>query len=810
MFQNNLKVAFRTLRKNKIYTAVTLIGLTAGIAAALLIFRMITYELSFNKNFENYDRIGRVVRVTEHAGEDDSYTVCTPIPAMDAIESSVSQFEAMSRVKELWVTLSQSNPNGGPPLKKFTMGDDNTAFFAEPDFFKIFDFEWLAGDPATALAEPNVIVLTETWARKFFDSPQQAMGQSLLMDNIVPVTVKGVVADLPVNCDFPIPFLSSWQTLKAYPDHFFYDEHWGSCSSNNQVYALLSNPAQLDAANAVLAKIGETEYPAGGSIEKRTHLLQPLSELHFDERFGHSGTHQVSKARLRILGGIGILILVMACFNFINLATAQSALRAKEVGVRKTLGGDWRQLAGQFLSETGIIVAVAVLLGAQLAAICLPLLRHVSDVPAEVPFFTNPAVWGFLAITALVVTLLAGLYPSLAMASFKPVTALRSKADRGVFGGASLRKLLVVLQFVIAQALIIGALITLLQLDYIRSRELGFSKDLVYTFGMGSDSSSIARQTALKQELLQIPTVEAVSLSSDQPLSGNTWAQNFRYASRPDDELFPVTLKFCDADYQKTYGLELLAGQWYPPSDTIREGVVNLTMARKLGIDDPQELVGQMLYLGGSRPVKITGVTEDFHTHSFHQEYEPLLLTSRKIFYWETGVKIRPTDMAGTLAAIQRAFDKVMPEQVFEGGFLDERIAAFYEDENRLSATCKAFGLLAILISCLGLFGLAAHAAQQRTKEIGVRKVLGATVSGIVGLLSKDFLKLVVVALLVASPLAYFFMNKWLQDFVYRIEIDWWVFAVAGAVAVAVAFLTVSFQSVKAALVNPVKSLRSE
>jgi len=811
MFVNNFKLAFRQLRKNGLYTAVTLIGLAVGIAAALLIFRMVRFELGFNKQFAHYDRIARVVSVTHATEAGEEYNVCTPIPAMDAIEQAVGQFEAMTRIREYWGTLALPDPAGGKaPLKKFSTGDMETAFCVEPEFFQIFDLDWRAGDPATALAEPNGIVLTERWAAKFFPAAQEAMGKTLVLNNLIPVTVRGIVADLPENSDFPIPYFVSWSTIKSYPDHFFYSEDWGSCSSNNQVYALLRDPGLIDAANTVLAGIGKDEYSRRNGRKNRTHILEPLADLHFDERYHTSGGHQVGKARLRILGGIGILILVMACFNFINLATAQAALRAKEVGVRKTLGSPRWQLTAQFLSETTLVVLAAIASGAALASVCAPLLKFISHVPDTEPFLSVPAVWVFLVVTGVVVTILAGMYPAMVLAGVKPVTALRGFSAGEKAGGTPLRKSLVVLQFAIAQALIIAALITLQQLDYIRSRDLGFSKDLVYTFGFGSDSASVARQSVLKQALLQIPTVESVSLSSDQPLSGNTWSSNFRYASRPDDEPYSISLKLCDADYQKTYGLRLLAGKWFPPSDTIRHGVVNETLLRKLGVQNPQEAVGQYIRLGGSTMVEITGVVEDFHTHSLRQEFLPLMLSSRKAYFWEVGAKIRPGNIAGTVADIQRAFDRVMPEQVFEGRFLDERIARMYEDDNRLSATCKGFGVLAVLISCLGLFGLAAHAAQQRTKEIGIRKVLGATVAGIVGLLSKDFLTLVLVALVIAAPAAWYFMDNWLQNFAYRIAIPWWVFVAAGLAAVAVAFATVSMQSVRAALADPVKSLRSE
>lgn len=810
MILQNLKFSWRALRKNKIYTAINVTGLAAGIAASLLIFRMVSYELGFNKGFQNYDRIVRVVATSVSPEEGESYTTCTPVPAMDIIENEIPQFEAFSRVREVWSNITVPDPAGGAPLKKFGITSGEIAFFVESEFFSIFDFAWLAGDPATALNEPGAIVLTKAWAEKCFDQWEAAVDKTILVDNLIPVTIKGVIDNLPVNCDFTAPYFISYPTLLNHTDLFFYDKEWGSCSSNNQVYALLRDPGQLPAANTQLAKVGEKEYSRATGKQDRFHHAQPLADLHYNEQYGNSGTHRVAKSRLRVLGAIGLLILIMACFNFINLATAQASLRAKEVGVRKTLGGKQGQLVGQFMSEIGLIVALSVVLGASIAYFSAPLLKLISDVPDTWPFFSNPIVWVFLGIVAILVTLLAGLYPSLSLAGYHPVKALKKNTEQGRHGGVALRKSLVVLQFVIAQGLIIGAMVTILQLDYIRSRDLGFSKDLVYTFSFNSDSLSIARQEALRQRLLQIPAVETVSLSSDQPFSGNTWTSNFRYGSHPEDEPYGISLKFCDAEYQKTYGIRLLAGKWLAPSDTMREAVVNMTLLRKLGIANPDEVVGQNIRLGGSRILKITGVAQDFHTHSLHEEHLPLLMSTRKAYYWEAGVKIRPDQISATTTAVKTAFDAVLPEQIFNGRFLDESIAQFYTDDNRLSATCRGFGFLAILISCLGLFGLATHAAAQRVKEIGVRKVLGASVTGIVGLLSKDFLKLVLVALVLATPAAWYFMDKWLNNFAYRIDIGWWVFVVAGITAILVAFLTVSYQAIRAAVANPVDSLKSE
>ncbi|MFN0212943.1 MAG: ABC transporter permease [Saprospiraceae bacterium] len=811
MLSNYLTIAIRNLRRHSGFTLLNVLGLAVGIAAVLLIYRIVGFELSFNKNFKNYDRILRVV-TTERNPEGDEKSVCIPIPAMEVMRSTVPQFEQMSKLREAWPNLIVPNPAGGPPLKKIApnTATSELSFFAEPSFFQIFDFQWLAGDPATALNEVNSLVLPEKTAKKCFGSWEEAMGKTILLDNLVPVVVKGVVADLPVNCDFPIHSLISYATLKPNANLWFYEESWGGCSSNNQVFALLGDPNQWAAANAALAKVGEKEYYERGAEFSRQHLLQAFSDLHYNENYGTSGGQIMPKSRLWVLGSIGLLILIMACFNFVNLATAQSSLRAKEVGVRKTMGSSRGHLAAQFMSETSLVVLFSVLLGCALAFVSAPLLKHISEVPDDLPFFSKPTLWAFLGACTLAVTLLAGLYPASVLAGFNPIQALKSNAQQGASGGAFLRKSLVVLQFFIAQALVIGAIIIIQQLDFVRSRNLGYDKNLVYTFPMNTDSATIARHNTLKQLLLEIPSVEAVSLCSDQPSSENTWNTNFRYGNHVEDEVFSTSIKLCDADHQKTYGFHLKAGRWLEPSDTIREVVLNETMLRKLGVANPEEALGQPFRLGSRRMMKVVGVVEDFHTHSLRQEHQPTILTTRKILYSQAGIKIRPNNVKATTAAIQRVFDEVLPEQVFAGDFLDDQIAAFYTAENRFSATCKGFGLLAIFISCLGLLGLAAHAAQRRTKEIGVRKVLGASVAGITGLLAKDFLKLVIISFVIAVPLAWWAMNKWLADFAYRIDIQWWMFAVAGVVALTMAFLTVSFQSVRAALANPVKSLRSE
>ena len=809
MFGNHFKIAWRSLLKNRIYSGINVLGLAVGIAAALLIYKILAFELSFNKNFIDYERIARVVRVNQLAGGAEEYSVCVPGPAWEEMKSSIPHFAAATKVEEIWTNVIVPDPKGGAPLKKLAMQDGETAFFAMPGFTDVFSFNWLRGNAQIALSNPGSIALTDDFALKCFASLDAAVGQTLIIDNSLPVKVTGIIENPPANCDFNFPFLISFETLKSNEDRFFYSESWGSCSSNSQVYVKINDLDNWNATNNLLAKVGRKEYEDNDPNHIRRHTLQPLSDLHYSRDYYNSGTHRTSRSRLGILAAVGILILLMACFNFINLTTAQSTLRSKEVGVRKTLGSTRLQVTVQFLLETAIVVVLYIFIGVLIAQICLPLLEKISDLPAQASILTggNPIL--FLIALTIIVTLLSGLYPALTLGRWKPIDVLGKghSSNRGDSG--LLRKVLVITQFVIAQGLIIAALINILQLDFVRKSDLGFSEDLVYTFGFGNDSVSQSRHELLKQKLLQIPSVQQVSFSSDQPMSGNTWASNVRYGNRAEDESWHITMKFADQDYLGTYGLRLLAGKWYPASDTTRDCVINETTLHKLGFRDPTEVIGQHLGMG-RRKIEITGVLEDFHTHNLRQEHSPLMISSRKEFYWQAGVKIKPENLDVAVSQIKRAFDEVLPEQVFDGTFLDESIAQFYEADRRLSSMTKGFGILAIFISCLGLFGLATHAATQRLKEFGIRKILGASVSQILGLLARDFVLMILAALLIATPISAYLMNNWLDNYVFRIDLPWMVFFITGFVAILVAVLTVSIQGFRVASTNPIQSLRDE
>ncbi len=811
MLTNNLRLALRHLLKNRTYSAINIVGLSVAVAAALLIFRVVLYELSFDRNFKNFDRIGRVVTF-DKIPEGEFFTPGLPLPAMDAAQQSVAQFTAFSRVSSFGPTIVIQEP-GGFSKKIPTDGEREAAAFVEPAFFSIFDWPWLAGEPQSALAEPNSIVLSKNMAERCFGSWQAAVGRTVMVEGLVPAVVRGVFEDAPLSSDFQFNAVMPWSAYRKNAEVFGYQSDWGSTNSSDQAFALLADAADRPAAEASLAQVGQKEYNQNGNPNsRRTHLWQPLSELHSDAQFyGGFGMHTTERSRLWVLGLVGLLVLAMACFNFINLATAQAAGRSREVGVRKSLGGSRGQLVRQFMGETGLFVAGSVGVGAVLARLALPFLKKVSDVPDAQPFLTDPMVPLFLLGLAVAVSVLSGFYPAVVLSGFEPVQALKTGFSQRTVGGVGLRKVLVVGQFAIAQALLVATLVSVQQMDFIRKMDLGFQPRLVYDVqNLQYDSLGVAKFDVFKQKLAAIPAVESVSLSSDVPASGNTSSSNFSFDSSTDAN-FNVTKKAVDADYFRTHGLHLAAGRALEPCDTVREYVVNRFLLKKLGVKDPAAAIGKLFRIGGGGPqYPVVGVVEDFTAHSARQAVEPLVMYSRKARYRHASLKIRPENMAATVAQVRRVFEETFPEQVFEGEFMDKRIADFYDDEARLSLLCKSFAGLAVVIACLGLFGLASLMAASRVKEIGVRKVLGASAGQIVGLLSVDFLKLVAVAAAIALPVGHHFMKKWLDGFAFRMQMPWGLLVGVAVLAAAVAFLTVGIRAWGAARVDPVRSLRSE
>lgn len=792
------------MQRHRGYVAINITGLAVGMAACLLLFLVVRYETGFDTFQPNYKRIGRVV-TSDKFGENLTYSAGIPVPALDALRVDMPdiKFAGMLSCYGSQVTVGGSNGDASGS-KKFI--EETGLFFCEPSFFDVFQYTWLEGT-ASVLKEPNTVVLTKKMALKYFGQSEQVTGKLLKLDNAVTLKVAGVLEDVPDNTDFPLGVLISMETVKRDSRQYNYYPNWNSSSSNFQIYALLPEQLPVAQVNDRLKVFSKKHYAGIGNSIK-TNLMQPLEELHFDRRFEIYGDHVTSRSSLLTLTLIGLFIIIMACINFINLSTAQAVSRSKEVGIRKVLGSSRKQLFFQVMIETALVVLIAGLIAVAIAYLCMPFIKHISSIPESSGLFNWQAI-AFMGLVMLAVTMLAGFYPSLVLSAFKPVIAIKNKMQSAKVGGISLRRGLVVLQFAISQVLIIGTIVAISQMNFIQHSDLGFDKEAVLMLSGNSDSANVAKLPSFRQQLLAIPSVQSVSFSSDAPSSENTWGSNFAFDHR-DDETFQMTMKFADENYFKTYGLELAAGRIYTPSDTIREVLINETTVQKLGLKNPADAVGKEIRLGRSPWKTIVGVVKDFKTNSLREQIKPLLIAQRNEYYSLISVKLRSSNLQNAQASIQSAWNSQFPEYAYAGRFFDDSINRFYEQEEKLALLYKIFAILAILISSLGLYGLVSYMAVQKTKEVGIRKVLGASAGSIVYLFSKEFTILITIAFLIAAPLAYFMMNNWLQDFVFRIQLGVNVFLIAVIISILIAWATVGYKAVKAALANPVKSLRTE
>ncbi|RFZ84932.1 ABC transporter permease [Mucilaginibacter terrenus] len=808
MLQNYFKIAWRNIVRHKGYSFINIAGLSVGIGACLLIFVILQFELSFNTSFANYKNIYHII--TQQKSEDGvAYNPGVSVPAVEALRLDFPQvkFAAFNTSYGSQLTVPGADPGNAANAKKFT--EQIGVFFMEPQFFDIFQQQWLQGSK-DVLKQPNMVVIDKSTATKYFGDWKDAMGKTLRMDNVLTLTVAGVIEDSPENSDFPLKVLVSYSTWKEHPADYNWDGTWDSLSSNHQVFAML--PDGLTAQQMDQRLIPFTaKFSNDKKRVTKVHYLQPLSELHFDTSVGDTtGDHLTSKATIKTLSFIAILIIVMASINFINLSTAQSVGRSKEVGIRKVLGSSRKQLIFQVIGETALIVLFSVLIATALAKLALPQLKNVASVPDDIGIFNIGTVL-FLMIVFVAVILLSGIYPALVVSGFKPVLAIKNKITAASIGGIPLRRALVVAQFVIAQVLIIGTLVAVSQMDFVNKADLGFNKDALLILPGYTDSVSLTKIESFKQQLLQNPQVKSVSFASDAPSSDNNWGQNFYFNNSPNDPTFNTFVKYADADYFKTFGFKFAAGRGYEPSDTIRQVVVNETFIHKLGIQKAEDAIGKTVKLGGRGFwAPIVGVVKDFKTNSLRDAVKPIVISPRKKYESLAGVKIQTGNLNRTVADIKALWEQTYPEYAYTGYFLDENIAKFYQQENQLALVYKVFAGIAIFISCLGLYGLVSYMAVQRTKEVGVRKVLGASVTSIVLMFSKEFMILIAIAFLIAMPLAWYTMSEWLQNFAYRISLGAGVFVLAIVGSLGIAWLTVGYKAVKAALVNPVKSLRSE
>ena len=799
MWKNYLKIAFRTLHRNKSYAAINVLGLAVGMACCLLILLFVRDELSYDRFHEKSDRIYRIV-----SDWGDFSVPATNLPLVEALHTDYPGL-AMARLIPFEGLMQHED-------RRFR---EERLLFANPAVFDVFTFPLVRGDPATALTRPFTVVLTEAMAQKYFPG-EDPLGQTLTFDNQAELEVTGVAEDVPASSHFHFDFLVSWATLDA---AFNYSEQadWG----NNSIYTYLLLPSGQAPETLEQQFPGLIARHAGEDWNGATLTLQALSSIHLRS---HHNMELEANSRITyvyIFSALALFILGIACINFMNLATARSAERAKEVGVRKVAGAGRTQLIGQFLAESTVLSLVALLGAVLLVSLALPAFRTLSGKALHLEVLGDGFTLSAFLVIALVVGVLAGSYPAFVLSRFQPVTALRGALRSGA-GGAALRKGLVVFQFALSIALLVGTAVVYSQLHYLRAANLGFAKEQVVALPTQTNplqSAQLnAQYPAFKDALLQQPGVASVSISSEglpsELLNGN--AAHFEGTSMEEAPVLRAVA--VGHDFFETLDVEMVAGRAFSrafPMDSsafvVNEAALRLLSERAPEpVRAPEDAVGKQVVLSGGRQGPLVGVAEDFNMATLHEEIEPIVFYIRPEWYDTYLVRVQPENISATLTSVRKVWAQFNPDQPFAFNFADQAFDAQYRAEERLMQIFGVFAGLAVFIACLGLFGLAAYMAQQRTKEIGIRKALGASAASIVAMLSKDFLKLVLVAFVLATPVAYFAMQRWLADFAYRTALSPWFFLGAGVLAFAVAAATVSYQSLKAAQTNPTDALRAE
>ncbi|MCL6274181.1 ABC transporter permease [Muricauda sp. 2012CJ35-5] len=812
MFKNHIKIAWRSLKKQPFFTFLNVFGLAIGIAGCLLITLYIHDELSFDTMFADADRIHRVNVDVKFGGEDRRFAVVNA-PLAEALENDFSEVELTTRFR-----------TGGSVLLKTTGTEINVkeqqSTFVDSTFLKMFGIRLLAGDINSALKEPNTMLLTKTAAEKHYGI-QEAVGKTFELNNTQTFTVTGVVEDMPKNS-----FLRDHTVFMAMSG--FEDSrivNWGS--NNYQTFFKVIPSANVDAMQEPLKGFlgkyvipGIQQYMPGITEEQfiasGNHLIytsMPLTDIHLKSDRAAEISPNNNIQSIYILSFIAVFLLVLACVNFMNLSTAHSLKRAKEVGVRKTLGSNKIDLIRQFLVESGLVSFGALLLAIFLAILALPFFNDLADKDISMPY-SNPLFWIILLAAGLVLGLFSGSYPAFFMSKFIPVKVLKGSNSNSL-GGSKVRNGLVIFQFAISVFLIIGTLVVYQQLKYIQNKDLGFSKDQVlivndvYTLG---DKSG-----PFKEEVKKLSYVENATISSFLPTPSARGDSTFAPEDGLTDQERAISMQVwrVDHDYVGTMDFELIAGRGFDrrflnDSTSI---IVNESAIATMGLS-PEEVIGKRYTpdFGEEDPEMLTviGVVKDFHFSPFRNDIEALCMRLGDLYAESMAVKLHTSEFQVAIADVENIWSQMAPGQPFDYYFMEDSFNDTYRSEQRLGSIFFIFTTLSILIACLGLFGLAAFNAEKRTKEIGVRKVLGATVGQITFRLSADFLKLVGIAILISLPIGWYAMNKWLEDFSYRIEVKWWVLVLAAIVAVVISLLTVSYQSIKAAIVNPVKSLRTE
>ncbi|HYI78811.1 MAG TPA: ABC transporter permease [Chryseolinea sp.] len=793
MVRHFFKIALRNLERNKAYTLINVICLALGITCAILTFTLIKYHLSFDTFHSNIDRIHRITIELHQQGISREPNVPQPIGKAFRDDYTFSEKVAMVySISDKLVSIASSEGD-----KRFK---ENIAY-TEREFFDILNFPLIQGNKNTILTEPNTAIITERIAEKYFGN-QNPINRVIRIDNQWDFRITGILKDFPVNTDRKDEIYLSYSNLKDH-NSWLAGDSWRGVAGGMHCFVLLKPKVSADDVDKTFPKLSKKYYNERDA-KVYQFKLQPISDIHFNPDL----EGYVAKKNLWALALIGLFLIITASVNFINLATAHALSRSKEIGVRKVLGSRRKQLFWQFIAETSVITLFALMLAFSLAQLALPYVNQLFDIRLQINIFQDIYLLAFLPLLILFVILLSGFYPGLILAGFQPVLALKGALSQKHIGGFSMRRALVVTQFAIAQILIIGTLVIANQMRYSNNADMGFRKDAIVMVPVPEKLKS--KISVLKSEIARITGVERATFCNDAPASEDFATVDLRFDSRTEYEDFDISVKAGDDQYVSTFGLQLIAGRNLLPSDTVREFLLNETAVKKLGTNS-DDVIGKKMIIGlNNSEGVIVGVVKDFHNKSFHETIHPLCITTANQWYFNCAIKINPLNLSATLGVIETAWKQTFPDHVYEFDFLDKQIARFYVFDNMILRLIQVFAGIAIVICSLGLYGLVSFMVVQKTKEVGVRKVLGASVRNVTWLFGKEFIRLLFIGFVIAAPFAWWVMDNWLETFAYRIQIGPSIFILAILITFTVAVIAVGYKSILAALMNPVDSLRSE
>lgn len=794
MISNYLKIAFRKLAKHRDYAILNVLGLGLSVGCSILIFMLVRHHLSFDNFHKDANRIVRVVMDVKTETNLPMSGVPAPMAKTLRLECPILEKTSI-RMGEDEVLIAVSRPdNIGHDKYK----EKNKFAWIDPDYVDILNLPLLQGD-AAALSEPNTVLLSEKLAVKYFGK-SSPLGKTIRVDNETDLRVVGILQDLPKNTDYPQEILASWATIKNVPRLSRSADEWGGARGGGFCLGLLAKGHKIEELDAVMADFTQ-KHPHPESAELFKYKAKSMTGLHFDTDYGFG----MNINYLWALGFIGLFLLLTACVNFINMATAQALTRMREVGVRKSLGSTRGQLFWQFMSETGLIVLTALVIGFLLAWLALPYLNTWINTDLEIdrPMLATLVV--FSSILGIILTFLAGFYPAFMQARFNPVASMKSASELPKGSGFSVRRILVTTQFAISQMLIISAAVVTAQMQHAQDADWGFRPGAILTL----EIPDAKKAKNLQQQINQIAGVQNTSLCYQPPASDNVNHTGVFYDKRPQPEAWLLNNKPADANYIGTFGLQLVAGRNLYPSDTVREFVVNETFVKKLNLASPQDIINKIIHVDRSEG-PIVGVVHDFLSWGISDPVSAIAISTDLSSYSTCAIQLAPGNPATALTQIQKIWENEFPDNYYEHRFMEANIASFLETETMILRLVRTFAGIAVFIGCLGLYGLASFMITRKRKEVGIRKALGASILGIVWLFGKEYMRLITIAFVLSAPVAWFAMNSWLKDYVYRISIGWSVFVVSLLATFLIAALTVGIQSIKAALANPVSALRSE